>query len=452
MAATVALVVLAPLDALAAPSVGGCPVFPADNVWNTDISSLPVNGQSGAWLSNMGGSGRMLHPDFGSSGDPSAPYGIPYTVVDSTHAKVPVSFQYAGESDKVPYPFGADTPIEGGQNAGGDRHALMVDHSSCTLYELYDAHYQGSGSTAGSGAVFNLRADGPLRPAGWTSADAAGLPIFPGLLRPDEVRAGAVNHAIRFTAQSTDRSFIWPARHQAGSAANGALPPMGARFRLRANFDVSRYHADTQAVLNAMKHYGLILADNGSNWYFQGAADNSWDGTMIGELKSIPAGAFDAVDEASLMVDPNSGQARQPGTSAATGHPRTGSGQTSSVPSAAVPTAASPSATADTTALEHNEKALSDPFQAPTGTTGSSRGGALAAGGQGKAPPWQVLVAAGALGVVGRGHRRVPAPPPARTEEVTGPRSGRQQSLSRVSRSSCRPMRSPSRAGPRDGW
>ena len=286
--------------------------FRRDNVWNTDIASLPVNARSDAWLGNMGGSARLLHPDFGSSGDPSAPYGIPYAVVDGSHPRVNVSFEYADESDPGPYPLGADTPIEGGQQSTGDRHALMLDRTSCTLYELYDAHFSPGGSTAGSGAVFNLKANGPLRPATWTSADAAGLPILPGLLRPDEVNAGIVNHAIRFTAQQTDRSFIWPARHQAGARADVNLPPMGARFRLQAGYDTSRFGHAAQVVLTAMKHYGLILADNGSNWFFQGAADNNWDPAMISQLKSVLAGAFEAVDESSLMVDPNSGQARQP--------------------------------------------------------------------------------------------------------------------------------------------
>ncbi|HEV3234739.1 MAG TPA: hypothetical protein VG329_09355 [Candidatus Dormibacteraeota bacterium] len=384
----IGLSLLAPVAALAAPSIAGCPVFPADNVWNTDISSLPVHGQSGAWLGNMGGPGRQLHPDFGSSGDPSAPYGIPYIVVNGSHAKVSVTFQYAGESDRGPYPFGPDTPIEGGQNAGGDRHALMVDSSSCTLYELYNARYSSAGSTAGSGAVFNLRANGPLRPATWTSADAAGLPILPGLLRPEEVRAGVVNHAIRFTAQSTDRSFIWPARHQAGSATNAALPPMGARFRLKAGYDISHFHGPAQAVLNAMKRYGLILADNGSNWYFQGAADNSWDSTMISELKTVPAGAFDAVDESSLMIDPNSGQARQPGGAAG---PASNRAATSSAPAASAPgtTAPATSPTGDATPLEQHEVALADPVVGSTGRAATATGGALA----GQAPPWQLAVA-----------------------------------------------------------
>ncbi|HET6793645.1 MAG TPA: hypothetical protein VFH45_04340 [Acidimicrobiales bacterium] len=290
----------------------GCQIFPADNVWNTDISGLPVDSHSSAWLASMQASTTRLHPDFGPSGDSSAPYGIPYTVVDSSHQKVSIRFQYADESDPGPYPFGADTPIEGGQSSTGDRHAIMVDSSSCTLYELYDAHYSSSGSTAGSGAIWNLGSDA-LRPAGWTSADAAGLPILPGLLRYDEVAAGAVTHAIRFTAQRTDTSYLWPARHQAGAASDPSLPPMGARFRLKANFDMSGYSPQAQVVLRAMQHYGLILADNGSNWYFQGSADNRWDNALLDQLKQVPASAFEAVDESSLMVDPNSGAARQPG-------------------------------------------------------------------------------------------------------------------------------------------
>jgi len=238
------------------------------------------------------------------------PYGIPFTVVDSSHPKVSVSFQYADESDRGPYPFGSDTPIEGGQDSTGDRHAIMVENSTCTLYELYDARYSCSGSPAGSGAVWRLTSDA-LRPAGWTSADAAGLPILPGLLRPGEVAGGSVTHAIRFTAARTDTSYLWPARHEAGAASDPSLPPMGARFRLKANFDMSGYSAAAQVVLRAMQHYGLILADNGSNWYFQGSADNSWDINLIDELKRVPASAFEALDESSLMVSPDSGQARQ---------------------------------------------------------------------------------------------------------------------------------------------
>ena len=194
MRRALALLLLLPLAPLAStaraaagttpPGAASCPVFPADNVWNADVSQLPVDAHSAQWLASMNAGSTNLHPDFGSSGDPSAPYGIPYTVVTDAHPKVSVAFQYADESDPGPYPFGPDTPIEGGQNAGGDRHAIMVDASACTLYELYDAQYSPSGSTAGSGAIWNLNSDA-LRPATWTSADAAGLPIFPGLLRPD---------------------------------------------------------------------------------------------------------------------------------------------------------------------------------------------------------------------------------------------------------------------------
>jgi hypothetical protein len=293
------------------PGAPSCPMFPADNVWNTDVSGLPVDSHSAAWLASMNSAATNLHPDFGPSGDPSNPYGMPYTVASPTHPLVTVAFQYGAESDAGPYPFGADTPIEGGSQSAGDRHALMVNPGTCTLFELFDAHYSPSGSSAGSGAIWDLKSNA-LRPLGWTSADAAGLPILPGLLRYDEVQSGSISHAIRMTAQSTDTSFIWPARHQAGSSANPNLPPMGARFRLKAGFDVSAYSAQAQVVLRAMQHYGLILADNGSNWYFGGTADQSWPISLVDELKRVPASAFDAVDESSMMVDANSGQARQP--------------------------------------------------------------------------------------------------------------------------------------------
>ncbi|HXX91401.1 MAG TPA: hypothetical protein VEI83_14375 [Acidimicrobiales bacterium] len=312
--ASLALGVTAPPVALAGtpvPGAPGCPMFPADNVWNTDISTLPVDPHSAAWTASMAASTTNLHPDFGPSGDPANPYGMPFTVVPAGHPFVPVAFDYADESDPGPYPLGADTPIEGGQDATGDRHAIMVDPSTCTLFELYDATYSPGGSTAGSGAIWNLRSDA-LRPATWTSADAAGLPILPGILRYDEVLAGNVTHAIRMTAESTDTSFIWPARHEAGARSDPSLPPMGARFRLRASFDISGYSPQAQVILRAMQHYGLILADNGSNWYFGGSADPNWPQSLVDELKTVPASAFDAVDESSLMVSPDSGQARQP--------------------------------------------------------------------------------------------------------------------------------------------
>ena len=403
MAAGFALALLAnPVPAAAAgPSAGGCPVFPADNVWNTDVSTLPVHARSAAWTAGMGGAAKRLHPDFGSSGDPSAPYGIPYIVVSGGHAKVPVSFDYADESDPGPYPLGPDTPIEGGASAGGDRHALMLDSSSCRLYELYDTHYSAGGSTAGSGAVFDLGANGPLRPSSWTSADAAGLPIFPGLLRPEEVNAGSVTHAIRFTANRTDRSFVWPARHQAGAASDPSLPPMGARFRLRANFDTSNFRDDTRTVLEAMKHYGLMLADNGSDWFFTGAADNGWSSAMLDQLKTVPASAFDAVDESSLMIDANSGQARQPAVS----RPPVPLPKPPVAVQAPPPTGAP--ATSESSTASSSEQARRDPAGVPdarpaVGATGGAAGlSAAGAAAQGPdPPPWLLVAIAGlALGV-----------------------------------------------------
>ncbi|HEY9288029.1 MAG TPA: hypothetical protein VIT43_08410 [Candidatus Dormibacteraeota bacterium] len=286
--------------AAAAPPSTACQVFPVDNIWNTDISSLPVHAQSSQWLASMAAATTNLHPDFGAP-----PYGFPYTVVGNSHPTVTVSFLYASESDAGPYPVGADTLIEN----GSDRHALIINRDSCTLYELFDLSGSGSSWTAGSGAVFPLGSDA-LRPSGWTSADAAGLPIFPGLVRWDEVQAGAINHAIRFTAQQTDQSFIWPARHEAGTAANPALPPMGARFRLKASYDLSGFSPQAQVVLRALQHYGLILADNGSNWYFSGTEDASWPDSLLTELKSVPASQFEAVDESGLMIDANSAAAR----------------------------------------------------------------------------------------------------------------------------------------------
>jgi hypothetical protein len=292
------------------PGAAGCPMFPADNVWNTPITNLPVNSESAKWLSAMSSSSTYLHPDFGPSGDPRTPYGIPFVVVNPKHPLARVAFDYADESDRGPYPFGASTPIEGGSASTGDRHAIMVNPKTCRLYELYDAVYSPSGSTAGSGAIWDLQSNA-LRPAGWTSADAAGLPILPGLLTYSEVKSGKITHAIRMTAEMTDEAYIWPARHEAGASNDPSLPPMGARFRLDASFDIATYSKQAQVVLRAMQQYGLILADNGSNWYFQGAASAKWPIALISELKTIPAGAFQAVDESSLEISPTSGAARQ---------------------------------------------------------------------------------------------------------------------------------------------
>jgi hypothetical protein len=229
------------------------------------------------------------------------PYGIPYTVVTNAHATVHVTFDYADESDAVRYPLGSDSKIEGGSSASGDRHVILVNKDTCRLYELWNVHHTSKGWTAGSGATWSLKSD-KLRPSGWTSADAAGLAILPGLLRWDEVKAGHVDHAIRFTTNITDRRYLWPARHQAGSVSNHDYPPMGARFRLKASFPISSYRQDTQVVLRAMKRYGLVLADNGSPWYFQGAQSTAWPSGLLDQLKTIPAKAFVAVDTSSLRV------------------------------------------------------------------------------------------------------------------------------------------------------
>ncbi len=302
------------------PGAPNCTMFPADNVWNTNIAKLPVNKHSAAWLASMDAAGTYLHPDFGPNPG-GYPYGIPFKIVTSKHKLVKIKFRYASESNKGPYPFGPDIPIEGGKKAAGDRHAIMVNAATCTLYELWQAHYSAKGSTAGSGAIWHLRSNA-LRPAGWTSADAAGLPILPGLLNFAQVRTAVltgkpITHAIRFTAAVTRSSYLWPARHEAGAGLSMSLPPMGARFRLKASFRVARFCRNSapycryaKAVLTEMKNYGLILADNGSNWYFQGSALPGWPDALVSLLKGIPARDFQAVDESCLMVRRNSGQAR----------------------------------------------------------------------------------------------------------------------------------------------
>jgi len=304
---------------VAGPTFPGtnCPAFPANNVWNTPITSLPVDASSATWLASMSSATTYLHPDYGPSGNPRAPYGIPWTVVRKNTVFTHVTFDYASESNRRPYPLTASTPIEG----GSDRHALMVDpyrsasSAPCTLFETFDTYFHPNGrSTAGSGATWNLRSN-TLRPASFTSADAAGLPILPGLVNYNEVASHAMDHAIRFTADCTQESYLWPARHEAGQD-NSSCPPMGARFRLNASFTLpaSQCSAFCQTVLATMKTYGLILADNGSNWYFQGTADRRWTYTEVDQLKAIPASQFVAVDESCLMISANSGQALQPGS------------------------------------------------------------------------------------------------------------------------------------------
>ncbi|MGI5242811.1 hypothetical protein [Dactylosporangium sp. CA-139066] len=294
----------------ASPSAAGpCTIFPADNVWHADVSKLPVHRDSAAWVASIGATAHA-HPDFGSGLIDGAPFGIPVTVVPAGQARVKVGFTYAGESDPGPYPIPKNARIEGGPNAGGDRHVIVQDTAACKAYELFDAHPNADGSwKAGSGAVYDLRGNA-LRKAGWTSADAAGLPILPGLPRADEAAAGRIDHAIRFTAPKTRKSYIWPARHAASDATDAALPPMGARFRLKASVDISKYPPQARAVAQALKTYGAILADNGSPWYFSGTQDDRWNNGQLDALKSLKGSDFEAVDSSLLMLDPNSARCR----------------------------------------------------------------------------------------------------------------------------------------------
>jgi hypothetical protein len=285
-----------------------CPVFPADNYWNADIRGLPVAARSRQWLSHMSTS-VDLHPDFGPSFGAGPNYGIPVTVVRHSHPRVRVHFTYASESDRVRYPLGPDTRIEGGRRSSGDRHAVVVDKGACRLYETFATRLRNGHWHAGSGAVWSLTSD-HLRPEGWTSADAAGLPILPGLLRWSEVKRGHVDHAIRFTTDVTSTHHLWPARHDAGSRAGRGYPPMGARFRLRSSYHPRGFGQKAMAVVRAMKVYGLVLADNGSPWYFQGEQSGKWPNRLIEQLKRIPARQFVAVDTSSLKVSNDSGATR----------------------------------------------------------------------------------------------------------------------------------------------
>ena len=292
----------------ALPSIGGCQIFPADNVWNAPIDTLPLHANSAAWLASIGNG--KLHPDWGIT---EIEYGIPFTTVPGTQPKVPVVFDAADESDPGPYPIPANAPIEGTAAGDGDRHVLVIETTNCILYEIDYAFPQNGGAswTGFSGAKFDLKSNA-LRPAGWTSSDAAGLPILPGLVRWEEVQAGEINHAIRFTAPKTRRGvYQWPARHWATNLADNVNNPMmGSRFRLKAGFDISGFDARTQVILRAMKKYGMILADNGSAWYFQGTTNANWPSVVLDQLKSISGSSFEAVDVSSLMVGADSAQVK----------------------------------------------------------------------------------------------------------------------------------------------
>ena len=279
---------------------GGCSIFPADNIWNTPASGLPVDAASRAYVEAMG-AGLPLHADFGAAA------GIPYAVTAGA-PEADVNFDaYGGESDPGPYRIPGNAPVEN----GGDGHLVVVDMGACRLYELFQARHDGERRwTASAGARYDLRSN-RLRPAGWTSADAAGLPIFPGLVRYDEVKAGRIGHALRFTTRRTRAAFVWPARHRASSSNDPALPPMGQRFRLKATVDLSGFSPEARVILTALKEYGMILADNGGPWYVTGAPDSRWSAAVLREMGKIQGGDFDAVDTSGLMMDSNSSAAKR---------------------------------------------------------------------------------------------------------------------------------------------
>jgi hypothetical protein len=276
-------------ELLAAAAIAGCPVFPASSPWNQRVDQLPVDPRSAAIVGSIG-LDDPVHPDFGSGRYEGRPIGIPYQVVDRAAKTTRVRFEYAGESDKGPYPIPKRPRIEG----GGDRHMLLVQRGSCRLYELFAARKSGSKWHAGSGAIFDLRSN-KLRPRGWTSADAAGLPILPGLARYEEVKAGEIKHALRFTVSSTRRAFVFPARHFASGETDPDLPAMGQRLRLKASTDISRLPQQARIVATALKRYGMLVADNGSDWYISGAPDPGWDNDDLHALGRLKGSDFEVV-------------------------------------------------------------------------------------------------------------------------------------------------------------
>lgn len=285
------------------------------------MDQLPVAPSTSTYVNTIGAA-TGVHADFGSGLWDGGPIGIPFITVPGTQTKYPASFTYADESDPGPYAVPLTAPIEGGSASTGDRHAISIDTDNCILYELYAAYPQASSWQAGSGSIFNLVSNA-LRPSGWTSADAAGLPIFPGLVRFDEILSGEIRHALRFTVPQTQRAFVWPARHYASSLTGSQYPPMGVRFRLRANFDISGYSPTNQIILKALKKYGMMIADNGSAWFLSGAPDSRWDNSDLHNLGAVHGSDFEVVDVSGLMVDPNSGQALQSSAVSVTVSPAT---------------------------------------------------------------------------------------------------------------------------------
>ncbi|HVW87268.1 MAG TPA: hypothetical protein VHB50_21425 [Bryobacteraceae bacterium] len=286
------------------PFIGKCAVFPSNNIWNTPVDQLPVASTSATYVNTIG-PGLPLHPDFGP-----VPYGIPVTTVPGTQTKYPATFVYSAESDPGPYAIPLDAPIQGGSQSTGDRHVIAVDTDNCIAYEMFGAYPQATGWKSGSGAIFDLSSNA-LRTAGWTSADAAGTPMLPGLIRYDEIAAGEIRHAIEFTVAHSRNSYVWPARHFASSLTGANYPPMGTRFRLRANYDISGFSPTNQIILKALKKYGMIIVDNGASWFITGATDPRWSNSDLHALTNVKGSDFEQVDVSSLMVDPNSGEARQ---------------------------------------------------------------------------------------------------------------------------------------------
>ena len=282
------------------PGAKRCPVFPQSSHWNRPVDKLPLHSRSAQIVSSIGGD-ENAHADFGSGLYDGGPIGIPYRTVSRRTKRVPVSFEYADESDRGRYPIPPDAPIEGGRSSSGDRHVILVDRSRCRLYELYSAYPQNGGRSwkAGSGAIWNLRSN-RMRRRGFTSADAAGLPILPGLVRPEEVRRGRIDHALRITVPRSRRAFVYPARHFASDDPDPNRPAMGQRLRLKRSFDTSRFPRQSRVVLRALKRYGAIVADNGAPWFVSGVPSRRWDNDDLHSLQRVPGGAWEVVDSTRL--------------------------------------------------------------------------------------------------------------------------------------------------------
>lgn len=280
------------VSATGAPLIAGCPLFPPDNAWNRDVSSDPVDIHSADYLAAMNAGSRFLQADFGS--DPA--YGIPYVLVGAGQRRIPMTFLYATQSEPGPYPFPSDIPLQ----TGTDRHAVALDRDACLLYETFDTHRDSDGFHCGSGAIFDLRSNN-LRPDGWTSATASGLPLFPGLARYEEVQSGEIHHALAFTAEATSAAFVHPATHQTGNSPAPYAPPMGLRVRLKGSYDLSRFTGASRVLLAALRKHGMLLTDIGTDWFFSGSTDARWDDRDLEQLKTVPAAAFEVVQLGPLL-------------------------------------------------------------------------------------------------------------------------------------------------------